>query len=69
MGIIKLHYAPDQLRELNNLLRKRVIQALSGSYSHKEIQILDNYFNDIDTILDKGQFIGGDEEILKMLGD
>lgn len=75
MSKIKLHYTPDQLRDINGLMRGRFIRDIlnilnilnkniSGDLPfdlEDQIRIVNNYFDDIDTILNEGEFIMIDE--------
>lgn len=74
MDMVELHYTPDQLRKLNGMLKSHYIMALSLRDDPKieeEIRVMNNYFEDIDTILDKGQFVKFEKGsiIEEMLGD
>lgn len=66
MSKIELHYTPDQLGEINKLMRERLIKEIKGmgfikdlpSYQiENEIRVVNHYFDDINTILSKGEFI------------
>lgn len=66
MSKIELHYTPDQLGEINKLIRDRLIKEIKGmgfiknlpSYQiENEIRVVNHYFDDINTILSKGEFI------------
>lgn len=66
MSKIELHYTPDQLREINKLIRDRLIKEIKGmgfikdllsDQVENEIRVVNHYFDDIDTILSKGEFI------------
>lgn len=66
MKRFELHYSPDQLRELNDIVRDRFMEILKAFHEaretpkelrDKERLLMDNYFEDIDTILKYGQFI------------
>lgn len=70
MSKIKLHYTPEQLIEINGLTRDRLIMEIKGrgilkdlpSYQiENEIMVVNNYFDDINTILSKGEFVRIDE--------
>lgn len=69
MSKIKLHYTPEQLRDINGLMRDRFIQdIINKSMSvdlpfdlEYQIRIVNNYFDDINTILNEGEFIEIDE--------
>lgn len=69
MSKIKLHYTPEQLRDINGLMRDRFIQdiinkSMSGDLPFDleyQIRIMNNYFDDINTILNEGEFIEIDE--------
>lgn len=63
---VKLNYSPEQLREFNALVKERTffilevfqqVRRVSKDIANKERVDLEKYFDDIDTILDKGQFI------------
>lgn len=63
---IELHYTPEQLGEINKLMRDRLIKEIKGmgfikdlpSYQiENEIRVVNHYFDDINTILSKGEFI------------
>ena len=66
MSKIELHYTPDQLGEINKLIRDRLIKEIKGmgfiknlpSYQiENEIRVVNHYFDDINTILSRGEFI------------
>lgn len=66
MSKIELHFTPDQLVEINKLMRDRLIKGIKGmgfikdlpSYQiENEIRVVNHYFDDINTILSKGEFI------------
>ena len=66
MSKIELHYTPDQLREINKLMRDRLIKEIKrtgfimGLPSHQvedQIRVVNHYFDDINTILSRGEFI------------
>ena len=66
MSKIELHYTPDQLKEINRLMRDRLIREIRGmgfvkglpSYQvENEIRVVKHYFDDINTILSKEEFI------------
>lgn len=66
MSKIELHYTPDQLGEINKLMRDRLIKEIKGMGfikdlpSHQienEIRVVNHYFDDINTILSRGEFI------------
>lgn len=69
MSKIKLHYTPEQLGDINGLMRDRFIQDIidkniSGDLPfdlEDQIRVVNNYFDDIDTILNEGEFIRIDE--------
>lgn len=69
MSKIKLHYTPEQLRDINGLMRDGFIQDIlnkniSGDLPFDleyQIRIVNNYFDDINTILNEGEFIEIDE--------
>lgn len=72
MSKIKLHYTPEQLRDINGLMRGRfirdILNILSKNISRdlpfdleNQIKIVNNYFDDINTILNEGEFIEIDE--------
>lgn len=66
MSKIELHYTPDQLGEINKLIRDRLIKEIKGmgfikdlpsDQIENEIRVVNHYFDDINTILSKGEFI------------
>ena len=66
MSKIELHYTPDQLGEINKLIRERLIKEIKGmgivmglpsDQVENEIRVVNHYFDDINTILSKGEFI------------
>ena len=66
MSKIELHYTPDQLGEINKLMRDRLIKEIKGmgivmglpsDQVEKQIRVVNNYFDDINTILSRGEFI------------
>lgn len=66
MSKIELHFTPDQLVEINKLMRDRLIKEIKGmgfikdlpSYQiENEIRVVNHYFDDINTLLSKGEFI------------
>lgn len=69
MSKIKLHYTPEQLRDINGLMRDRFIQDIIDKNISRDlpfdleyqIRIMNNYFDDIHTILNEGEFIEIDE--------
>lgn len=69
MSKIKLHYTPEQLGEINKLMRDRFIQDIINRNMSMDlpfdledrIRIVNNYFEDINTILNEGEFIRIDE--------
>lgn len=63
MSKIKLHYTPEQLIEINGLTRDRLIMEIKGKGILRDlpsdqienvIRIMNNYFDDINTILNEG---------------
>lgn len=69
MSKIKLHYTPEQLRDINGLMRDMFIQDIINKSISRDlpfdleyqIRIVNNYFDDINTILNEGEFIEIDE--------
>lgn len=66
MSKIELHYTPEQLRKISRLMRDSLIKEIKGmgfikdlpSYQiENEIRVVNHYFDDINTILSKGEFI------------
>lgn len=66
MSKIGLHYTPEQLMEINRLIRDRFIQNIIDQDIierdlpfdlEEEIMVVNSYFDDIDTILNEGEFI------------
>lgn len=66
MSKIELHYTPEHLAEINKLMRERLIKEIKGmgfikdlpSYQiENEIRVVNHYFDDINTILSRGEFI------------
>lgn len=66
MSKIELHYTPDQLGEINKLMRDRLIKEIKGmgivmglpsDQVENEIRVVNHYFDDINTILSRGEFI------------
>lgn len=66
MSKIELHYTPDQLGEINKLMRERLIKEIKGmgfikglpsDQIENEIRVVNHYFDDINTILSRGEFI------------
>lgn len=66
MSKIELHYTPEQLGEINKLMRDRLIKEIKGMGFIKdlppyqienEIRVVNHYFDDINTILSRGEFI------------
>lgn len=66
MSKIELHYTPEQLGEINKLIRDRLIKEIKGmgfikdlpSYQiENEVRVVNHYFDDINTILSRGEFI------------
>lgn len=66
MKRIELHYTPEQLGEINKLMRDRLIKEIKGmgilrglpsDQIENEIRVVNHYFDDINTILSKGEFI------------
>lgn len=66
MSKIELHYTPEHLAEINKLMRDRLIKEIKGmgivmglpsSQVENEIRVVNHYFDDINTILSRGEFI------------
>lgn len=66
MSKIELHYTPEQLGEINKLMRDRLIKEIKGMgivmglpspQVENEIRVVNHYFDDINTILSRGEFI------------
>ena len=66
MSNIGLNYTPEQLLKISRLMRERLIREIRGmgfvkglpSYQvENEIRVVKHYFDDINTILSKGEFI------------
>lgn len=66
MSKIELHYTPEQLGEINKLMRDRLIKDIKGRgivmglpspQVENEIRVVNHYFDDINTILSRGEFI------------
>lgn len=66
MSKIELHYTPEHLGEINKLMRERLIKEIKGmgivmglpsDQIENEIRVVNHYFNDINTILSRGEFI------------
>lgn len=66
MSKIELHYTPEQLGEINKLMRERLIREIKGMGFIKdlpfyqienEVRVVNHYFDDINTILSRGEFI------------
>ena len=66
MSKIELHYTPEQLGEINKLMRDRLIKEIKGigivmglpsPQVENEIRVVNHYFDDINTILSRGEFI------------
>ena len=66
MSKIELHYTPEQLGEINKLMRDRLIKEIKGMgivmglpspQVENEIRVMNHYFDDINTILSRGEFI------------
>ena len=66
MSKIELHYTPEQLGEINKLIRDRLIKEIKGmgilrglpsDQIEDEIRVVNHYFDDINTILGEGGFI------------
>lgn len=66
MSKIELHYTPEQLGEINKLMRDRLIKEIKGmgivmglpsDQIENEIRVVNHYFDDINTILSRGEFI------------
>ena len=66
MSKIELHYTPEQLGEINKLMRERLIREIKEMNivmdlpSHQvenQIRVVNHYFDDINTILSRGEFI------------
>lgn len=66
MKRIELHYSPEQLGEINKLIRDRLIKEIKGmgilrglpsDQIENEIRVVNHYFDDINTILGEGEFI------------
>ena len=66
MSKIELHYTPEQLREINKLMRERfikeikemnIIMDLPSPQVENQIRVVNHYFDDINTILSRGEFI------------
>lgn len=66
MSKIELHYTPEQLGEINKLMRERLIKEIKGmgfikglpsDQIENEIRVVNHYFDDINTILSRGEFI------------
>lgn len=71
MSKIKLHYTPEQLMEINEVVRDRFIQDILNINKNMgmdspfdledQIKVVNNYFDDIHTIVSEGEFIRIDE--------
>ena len=66
MSKIELHYTPEQLGEINKLMRDRLIMEIKGmgfikdwpsDQVENQIRVVNHYFDDINTILSRGEFI------------
>lgn len=66
MSKIELHYTPEHLGEINKLIRERLIKEIKGMgivmglpspQVENEIRVVNHYFDDINTILSRGEFI------------
>lgn len=66
MSKIELHYTPDQLGEINKLMMDRLIKEikemgiimdLPSHQVENQIRVVNHYFDDINTILSRGEFI------------
>lgn len=66
MSKIELHFTPDQLRDINKMMRNKFIndirnrgifEELPSDQVNNEIMVVNNYFDDINAILEQGQFI------------
>lgn len=66
MSKIELHYTPEHLGEINKLMRDRLIKEIKGmgivmglpsDQIENEIRVVNHYFDDINTILSRGEFI------------
>lgn len=66
MSKIELHYTPEHLGEINKLMRDRLIKEikemgilmdLPSPQVENQIRVVNHYFEDINTILSRGEFI------------
>lgn len=66
MSKIELHYTPEHLVEINKLMRDKLIKEIKGMgivmglpspQVENEIRVVNHYFDDINTILSRGEFI------------
>lgn len=66
MKRVELHYSPEQLGEINKLMKDRLIKEIRGmgilrglpsDQIENEIRVVNHYFDDINTILGEGEFI------------
>ena len=66
MSKIELHYTPEHLGEINKLMRDRLIKEIKGmgmvmglpfDQVENQIRVVNHYFDDINTILSRGEFI------------
>lgn len=66
MSKIELHYTPEHLGEINKLMRDKLIKEIKGmgivmglpsDQVENQIRVVNHYFDDINTILSRGEFI------------
>lgn len=66
MSKVELHFTPDQLRDINEMMRVKLLndlrnrgifENLPSDQVDNEIRVMNNYFDDIKAILSEGEFI------------
>lgn len=66
MSKVELHYTPDQLRDINELVRVKLLKDVRNrgimedfplEKIKDELRVVNNYFDDIKAILSEGEFI------------
>lgn len=66
MSKVELHYTPDQLRDINELVRVKLLNDVRNrgimedfplEKIKDELRVVNNYFDDIKSILSEGEFI------------
>lgn len=66
MSKVELHFTPDQLKDINEMMRVKLLndlrnrgifENLPSDQVDDELRVMNNYFDDIKAILSEGEFI------------